>query len=85
LEPTQLNASVVTHIARNERGRLRVESIDVELDSEFDADTAGRKHCAQSFEDFCTVAASIRHGIPILVSLRGPRNQPRRCGHAAMC
>jgi uncharacterized OsmC-like protein len=70
LEPSQLTARVVTHIARNERGRLRVTGIDVELDSEFDADLSGRKRCDQLFEDFCTVTASIRDGIPVHVALR---------------
>jgi uncharacterized OsmC-like protein len=68
LEPLHLTANVTTHIARNERGRFRIASIDVELSPELELSN-GRKRCEELFEDFCTVTASIRQGIPVSVSL----------------
>ena len=70
LEPVSLGANVITHIARNEKGRFRIASIDVELAPELGVQNAGQRCCEELFEDFCTVTASIRRGIPISVSLR---------------
>ena len=59
-----------THMTRNEQGRFRIGSIDVELVPELsDAITAD---CAMRrlFEDFCIVTASVRQGIPVNVSVR---------------
>jgi uncharacterized OsmC-like protein len=70
LEPRRLSASVTTRIARNERGRYRIAGIDVELDPEFGTPHMSRGRCDEVFEDFCTVTASIRQGIPVSVSLR---------------
>jgi uncharacterized OsmC-like protein len=64
-----LTARVTTHVSRNERGRHRITGIDVELDPVFGENTriAG---CEGLFEDFCTVTASVKHGIPVHVSLK---------------
>lgn len=70
LEPVHLGAIVTTHIARNEKGRFRIAGIDVELAPELGSESVGQKRCEELFEDFCTVTASIRHGIPVSVSLR---------------
>jgi uncharacterized OsmC-like protein len=70
LEPIHLNATVTTHVARNEHGRFRIAGIDVELAPELGPQSANQKRCEELFEDFCTVTASIRRGIPISVSLR---------------
>jgi uncharacterized OsmC-like protein len=69
IEPARLTALVTTHTVRNERGRLRIENIDVEIAPLLPADGAGRRRCEELFQDFCTVTASIRRGIPITVSL----------------
>jgi uncharacterized OsmC-like protein len=69
LEPTGLSAQVTTHIVRNERGRLRIAGIDVVLSPEGLTTSGNTKRCEELFEDFCTVTASIRHGIPVSVSL----------------
>lgn len=68
VEPAGLSASVTTHVTRNEKGRLRVASIDVELTPGMGS--AGLQRCQDLFEDFCTVTASIRRGIPVSVSLK---------------
>jgi uncharacterized OsmC-like protein len=71
LEPVSLSARVETHVARNARGRFRIARIDVELSPAFSAlMSSGQKRCEELFEDFCTVTASIRHGIPVSVSLK---------------
>jgi len=70
LEPAKLIARVTTHVARNERGRFRIAGIDVVLSPEIVMlHETNPKRCEQLFEEFCTVTASIRHGIPVTVSL----------------
>ena len=64
-----LTASVTTHFTRNERGRHRISGIDVELDPVL-GENARVAGCEGLFEDFCTVTASVQHGIPVHVSLK---------------
>lgn len=57
---------------RNERGRLRLVKIEVEIDpqiSEAERQTAQR--CREIFEDYCVVTQSVRHGIPVEVTVKG--------------
>ncbi len=71
VEVLDLTAHVTTHVMRNEKGRFRIQGIDVELAPEFGGPTTtGPERCQELFEDFCTVTASIRHGIPVSISLR---------------
>jgi uncharacterized OsmC-like protein len=66
-----LIARVTTHVERNERGRLRITGIDVELLPDVTGgDQSRAARSEQIFEDFCTVSASVRQGIPINVSVR---------------
>lgn len=72
VELLELTAHVATHVTRNDKGRFRISGIDVEL-----TPTIGRMdtpvgRCETLFEDFCTVTASVRHGIPVTVSLKEP-------------
>jgi uncharacterized OsmC-like protein len=70
IEPTQLSANVTTHIVREDHGRHRIGHIDVEIVPEFSDVAATRtERCEALFEDFCTVTASVRRGIPIHVTL----------------
>jgi uncharacterized OsmC-like protein len=64
-----LTASVTTHVTRNERGRHRITGIDVELDPVL-GENARVAGCEGLFEDFCTVTASVKHGIPVRISLK---------------
>jgi uncharacterized OsmC-like protein len=64
-----LTATVTTHVARNERGRHRIVGIDVELDPIL-GNSANIVGCGGLFEDFCTVTASVKRGIPVRVSLK---------------
>jgi uncharacterized OsmC-like protein len=75
LEPADLTAHVTTHVTRNDRGRSRIASIDVELVPEMaGADPTRVARCEELFEDFCTVTASVRQGIPVNVSVKAPAN-----------
>jgi uncharacterized OsmC-like protein len=66
-----LTADVTAHVTRNERGRYRISGIDVELAPVLASTDAMRlERCEGLFEDFCTVTASVKHGIPVHVSLK---------------
>ena len=68
----KIHAAVKVQIARNENKRLRVAGIHVRLSPELDAATREKaKECLDLFEDFCTVTASIRQGIPVEVKVDG--------------
>lgn len=69
VELLDLSARVTTHVGRNERGRHRITSIEVALTPSIGRTGAPIDRCGDLFEDFCTVTASIRHGIPVTVSL----------------
>jgi uncharacterized OsmC-like protein len=73
LEPLDVTAEVVAHVARNEQGRFRIKGIDVELAPEvLEADRPRLKRCEQLFEDFCIVTESVRRGIPVNVKVIEP-------------
>jgi len=68
-----MNTRVDVSIARNEKGRLRIGKIDVEIEPRFDqADADKAKRCLGLFEDYCTVSQSVRAGIPISVTVKTP-------------
>ncbi len=69
IELLDLTAHVTTHVVRNEKGRFRISGIDVELTPLLGRSEAPIGRCEDLFEDFCTVTASVRHGIPVKVSL----------------
>lgn len=72
-DPGELSATVTCSTGRNEKNRMRVTNIEVAI-------TLGNKpdllpnleRVLASFEDFCTVTESVRHGIPVSVSVSGP-------------
>lgn len=70
IEVLDLTAHVKTHVVRNEKGRFRISGIDVELAPSLGRTEAPIGRYEELFEDFCTVTASVRHGIPVRVSLR---------------
>jgi organic hydroperoxide reductase OsmC/OhrA len=76
MEVQGLTAHVTTHVVRNDRGRFRINGIDVELAPVVGGGASGRlDRCGELFEDFCTVTASVQHGIPVHVSLRSAEDQ----------
>ncbi len=69
LGPMQTRVQV--KLARNERGRLRIAGVDVEIDPRFapgEREKAAR--CLQLFEDFCVVTQSVREGVPVEVRVK---------------
>ena len=65
----ELTAHVTTHVVRNDKGRFRIGRIDVKLEPRLGAGVSVDR-CQGLFEDFCTVTASVQHGIPVHVSLK---------------
>lgn len=65
-----VRATVTGRMARNDRGRLRVGGLQVQITV---ADTFSKSprlaRCLDLFEDFCVVTASIREGVPVTVSV----------------
>ncbi len=68
VEVKGMTAVVRTTIARNERGRLRITGIRVELKPVV-GDLKRFEICRDVFEDFCIVTQSIRQGIPVQVDV----------------
>jgi organic hydroperoxide reductase OsmC/OhrA len=64
-----LTATVVTRVARNHAGRLRISGIEVELCPTVPpGDQARLERCQAIFQDYCTVTESVREGIRVTVS-----------------
>ncbi|WP_295393345.1 OsmC family protein [uncultured Thiodictyon sp.] len=65
-----LRAEATCSVARNDKKRLRVTRIEVRLIVADVVKEAPRfARCKDLFEDFCVVSASIRQGIPMLVTI----------------
>jgi uncharacterized OsmC-like protein len=65
---TAFEADVETHVAKNEHGRYRIHDVDVQLRPTIEG-AGSFDRCADLFEDFCIVTASVQHGIPVRVHL----------------
>jgi organic hydroperoxide reductase OsmC/OhrA len=66
-----METRVHVKLGRNERGRLRIAAVEVEIDPRFapgEREKAAR--CLELFEDFCVVTQSVREGIPVAVRVR---------------
>jgi organic hydroperoxide reductase OsmC/OhrA len=68
---TSISAEVLTTLERNDRGRLRVASMTVNLHPEVD-DPSKLERCRSIFEDFCIVTESVRQGIEVKVDVKSP-------------
>ena len=75
-EPISIKARVRTMLGRNDKGRLRVQSMQVTIFPEVD-DPAKLERCLPLFQDFCTVSAAVREGIDVQVSVETPKNEQR--------
>jgi uncharacterized OsmC-like protein len=64
-----VEADVEADVVRNERGRFRIGGVRVSLSLDSAADAAKLERCKTLFEDFCIVTESVRHGIPVELSL----------------
>lgn len=69
-DPGGITTTARAQIGRNEAGRLRVLRIEVEIRLGATADRLPHlERVLAQFEDFCTVGASVRAGIPTDVSV----------------
>lgn len=67
----RVTATATTRIGRNDKGRMRIAGIDVQI--QLGVAAAALPHLQRStaqFEDFCIVTQSIRQGVPVKVSVR---------------
>ncbi len=65
-----LKANVAISTVRNERGRLRIKAVDVDI--VLPVEVTHQEQIARAltqFEDFCTVSESVKRGIPVNVSI----------------
>lgn len=66
-----VQTTVTGQLERNERGRLRIGGLQVQIDvAVAEADRSRMVRCLELFEDFCVVTASVRNGIPVEVDVR---------------
>ncbi|UCE91191.1 MAG: OsmC family protein [Methanobacteriota archaeon] len=69
-EVQDLSADVETTLARNERGRWRIEGIKVHIKAALDdEDKKKLERCRELYEDFCIVTGSVRQGVDVKVDL----------------
>ena len=69
-EVEDLSAEVETKLARNERGRWRVEGIKVNMKATIDDENQKKvERCRELFEDFCIITESVRQGVKVDVDL----------------
>lgn len=67
-----IRTRVRTEILRNDRGRLRIGRVEVEIDPGIpDAEKRKALRCLDLFEDYCVVTESVRQGIQVQVSVAG--------------
>jgi hypothetical protein len=62
-----VEADVDVEIVRSESKRLRVGKVNVTLRTPLAADHPALALCSTTFEDFCVVTQSVRHGIDVAV------------------
>lgn len=75
--PGAIRTRVTCRIVRNDRKRLRIGGLDVELQLSEAASGANRlPRCLDLFEDFCVVTASIREGVPVNVEVVDHEGRP---------
>ena len=66
-----MHTEVKVQHMRNEKGRLRIGKIEVEITPGIaDADPQKLQRCLDIFEDFCVVTQSVRKGIDISVAIK---------------
>jgi organic hydroperoxide reductase OsmC/OhrA len=67
-----IRSKATVRTARNERGRLRITGVKVEIDPQVpESEKQQALRCLDLFEDYCVVTQSIRQGIPVEVSVKG--------------
>ena len=68
--PRGMKTAVTGSIARNDKGRMRIDRLDAAITLDTDIEqTARLQRCASLFEDYCVVTQSVRQGIPVHVTV----------------
>lgn len=67
VEVAGLRTRVVGSYRRNERNRLRIGALEVELVLDTPASREQLEKCLGLFEDFCVVTATVRQGLEVRV------------------
>ena len=71
-------------MVRDERGRLRVGAVDVQIQPETGPGDTGRiGRCLELFEDYCVVTQSVRTGLPVTVEVKPVHTAPATAGGSA--
>jgi len=71
LDVEGIHTTVKVWYGRNEKGRLRVRKIKVEIAPKLAAPDPDRlRRCLEIFEDYCVVTQSVRHGVEIEVAVQ---------------
>lgn len=65
-----VEADAEANLIRNDRGRFRISDVSVALSVHVATDDRSKlERCRGLFEDFCIVTESVRHGVPVSVSV----------------
>lgn len=73
VEVAALHTRVNGTYRRNERNRLRIGGLEVDLEVDVPGADPGRlARCLEGFEDFCVVTASVRQGLEVAVTVHDP-------------
>ncbi|MDG6222357.1 MAG: OsmC family protein [Candidatus Bathyarchaeota archaeon] len=66
-----IQTRVTTNLYRNDQKKIRIKSIDLEIQLEVNEEDKHRvPRCLKLFEDYCTVTQSIRNGVEINVDIK---------------
>ncbi len=85
IEVADMRSSVEGTLVRNPDGRLRIGDIRVTLEPHLSpADRERSRRCLESFEDYCIVTESVRHGIAVAVDVRPAPAVPAAYGAAGV-
>lgn len=70
IEVAELHTDVTTILTRSERGRLRVASVQVAIQTGLEPEDRDRlDRCLEIFEDYCVVTQSVREGLDVEVAV----------------
>lgn len=65
-----MRTRVQAKTSRNEKGRLRITSISIEITPDIDPEYTNQvNRCLPLYEDYCTVSKSVEQGIPFDVKV----------------
>jgi uncharacterized OsmC-like protein len=81
-----MSTTATATLDRNERGRMRVDTISVRIVVDVDeADRERMRRCLEIFEDYCVVTESVRGGLTVGVEVvaDGGNTGPSSLPHAA--